>query len=313
MAENWLELTVTTSSASVEAVSAKLMELGCNGVAIEDPADLEFAKKANAGDIFPVLLPGMNKVVIKGYLPLSLFTQEKAGLLKKFLAGLPELGLAPATLEVQEVTDTSWEDSWKKYWQVTPVGKRFLIVPAWLEIPPGTNRLPLVLDPGPAFGNGTHETTRICLEFLEESLEKGETVLDFGCGSGILALCASLAGAGRVFGYDRDELAVQYSRKNASLNRIENACFLQADLLDDDFWLNVPRADMMLANLTADLVAALSEKFHGAALPGGKLICSGIINARRDEVVSALEKSGFLLKKEKRAGEWTGLYLELVT
>ncbi len=308
----WLELTVTTLHHSSEAITEKLLSLGANGVSLEENWDWEKAHRDGLGDIFPAQSETKEQtVIIRGYLPLSFLGSENEKLFRDFLSELPGYGLSPAALSCREVDDIDWEDSWKQYWQATPVGNKLLILPAWLENEAHPSRTVMRLDPGPAFGTGTHESTRLCLELLEEQLQGKEAVLDLGCGSGILSMAARMLGASTVLGVDSDEAAVRFSRENAQLNGLDHTRFSVVDLLKEQSWNSFPCADIILANLTADLLIIVKEMMPQALLPGGRVIASGIIIQRADEVISSFQAAGFTLVQRKDDGAWTALVLEI--
>ncbi|MBS4022028.1 MAG: 50S ribosomal protein L11 methyltransferase [Dethiobacter sp.] len=307
----WLELSVTTSPQSSEAVAAKLLELGAGGVSFEENWDWDKAARLGLGDIFPIGSGQKeNIVVIRGYLPLSFLGRQKTTRLGEFLSGLQGFGLAPASLSSREVDDSLWNEAWKQYWQPTAVGEKLLIVPSWHEAP-SDPRLTLLLDPGPAFGTGTHESTRLCLELLEGQIRNSDSMLDIGCGSGILALAARLLGARAVWGVDRDEAAVRFSRENAVLNGLDAVTFMEADLNSASCWRILPKVDLVAANLTADLLLLFRDNLRGVLLPLGRIIVSGIIRQRLDEVKESFVHAGFVLTEEKSDGEWSALLLEL--
>ncbi|HHX74126.1 MAG TPA: 50S ribosomal protein L11 methyltransferase [Firmicutes bacterium] len=306
----WLEVTVKTRQESIEAVAAKMQELGAGGVAIEENWNFAGMKALGLGDYFPRSsgLAG-DEALIRGYFPVS-FYEDGRQELENFLARLPDFGLAPGRMTVRMVTDAGWEHAWKKYWKPVPVGKKLLIVPAWQRPPAVEGRLILLLDPGAAFGSGTHESTRLCLEWLEEKIQGGEAVLDLGCGSGILALAAGLLGAGRVMGADNDVQALQASRENAALNGLA-AVFVRVDLLADEVWAEFFTADIVTANLTADLHLSVLGRLKRVLAPGGQAVLSGIVRGRQDEVEAAAARCGFLVREKLCAGEWVALGLEL--
>jgi len=307
----WLEVKVVTGRESSEAVSEKLMCLGAGGVSVYDEMDWGTAQRAGLGDIFPVL-PATDSglVTIRGYFPLSFLAEGKEEELTSFLLALPAFGLAPAVLSIQQLDDPDWEQAWKQYWEPTPVGKKLMILPAWLDEEPWPGRQVLRLDPGAAFGTGTHESTQLCLELLETEIAGGETVWDLGCGSGILALAAKLFGAGKVSGVDIDEAAIRAACDNAELNKMR-VPFIQADLFSDEAWCLPEQADLVTANLTADALLTVSGRLRHVLLPGGRLIISGIISHRQSEVLATYKQAGYLLKEKRSAGEWVALLLEM--
>ena len=205
--------------------------------------------------------------------------------------------------------DIDWEDAWKQYWQATPVGKKLLILPAWLDAEAYPDRIVMRLDPGPAFGTGTHESTRLCLELLEEQVTGQETVLDLGCGSGILSMAARMLGATGVLGVDSDETAIRFSRDNAQTNSLDQVLFQVVDLLSEESWEKLLPVDLVLANLTAGLLISIKEMIPRVLLPGGRVIASGIILQRADDVISSYQDAGFTLLQRKDDGAWTSLLL----
>lgn len=305
----WLEIEVATGRDSAEAVSEILRELGAGGIAVDDDQNWEQAKKYGLGDIFPERGPDTGFVFIRGYFPLS-FLKKGEELLAARLDRLPEFGLAAATYSTRRVDDTDWANAWKEHWQATPVGEKILIVPAWLPVPEPDGRIVLRLDPGPAFGTGTHESTCLCLEFLEQTVNKGDTVLDLGCGSGILALCARMLGADAVLGLDYDEAAVQFSRENADVNGLDGVRFRRADLLNAGEWDRLEAADLILANLTADLLIEIAPFLYRVVRSGSRLIASGIVRERAKAVDEAFFAAGLTVLARSAAGEWVALLLE---
>ena len=310
----WQEVMVITDRASTEAVTEKFMDLGAGGVAVEDQRDWDDAKKSGLGDYFPSDANSRQddqSVTIRGYFPLSFLGSEKVAKLTSFLLALPSFGLAPAEVFTREVDDADWEQAWKQYWHPTQVGEKLMIMPAWLNDNPWPERLVLRLDPGAAFGTGTHETTRLCLEFLEKEAAAEITMLDLGCGSGILALAARLLGVEDVTGVDADEAAIRASVQNAKLNEMEDVPFIHADLFREEAWLALRPVDVVTANLTADALLAIKGRVRHCLQPGGRLIASGIVHDRADEVCQAYRGEGYQIQETRSAGEWQALLLEL--
>ena len=310
---HWQEVMVITGRDSVDAVTEKFMNLGAGGVAVEDPWDWDTAKKAGLGDYFPAAAYAEqgNTITIRGYFPLSFLGSEKESELVSFLGALPEFGLAPAEIFLREVDEADWEQAWKQYWHPTPVGDKLVILPAWLADNPWPDRIVLRLDPGAAFGTGTHETTRLCLEFLEKETADDITMLDLGCGSGILSLAARLLGVQDVTGVDSDEAAIRASKENAGRNDLADVPFILADLFHEEAWLALEPADVITANLTADALLAIKGRIGHCLRPGGRVIASGIVHDRAEEVCQAYQREGYQIQETRSAGEWLALLMEL--
>ncbi|MDI3280094.1 MAG: 50S ribosomal protein L11 methyltransferase, partial [Bacillota bacterium] len=202
----WAEITVVTSAEAVEAVSNRFQELGAQGTVISDPE--------------PVLGQTSGEVRVSAYFPVDGRLERRVQEIREFVAGLGQYGLAPGPgrVEVRRVEDEDWAEAWKSYYRPIRVGRRILVRPSWEEAP--AEGVVIELDPGMAFGTGTHPTTALCLEVLEEVLRQGEAVWDLGTGSGILAIGAARLGAGRVEAFDVDPVAVQAARRNAARNGV---------------------------------------------------------------------------------------------
>jgi ribosomal protein L11 methyltransferase len=209
------------------------------------------------------------------------------------------------TYELSGVREEDWATAWKKYFHPVPVGKKLLICPSWEEAP-ADGRLIMRLDPGMAFGTGTHETTRLCLEALEQHIHGGEEVLDMGCGSGILSIGSLLLGAKNTVGVDIDEVAVRVATENAAINGVESkASFLCGDLADKvtgDF-------DVICANIVADVILRFAPLVPGFLRPGGVFVVSGIIEPREADVREALEALGFRQTARLESGGWVCIAL----
>jgi len=210
-----------------------------------------------------------------------------------------EIGIDMGSLkiEVRSVDEEDWANNWKAYFKPMPVGEKLLVCPSWEKIPDGNTRAVLKIDPGMAFGTGTHHTTRMCLELLEKNIKNGDLVADLGCGSGILSIAASLMGAKETYAIDIDPVAARVAAENAELNGIDmSGYFIRiGDILSDEKFrddISGRQYDIVLANIVANVIIAFAPVIPQLMKPDGKLIASGIIADRLDEVLDALKANG---------------------
>ena len=210
-----------------------------------------------------------------------------------------EIGIDMGSLkiEVRSVDEEDWANNWKAYFKPMPVGEKLLVCPSWEKIPEGNTRAVLKIDPGMAFGTGTHHTTRMCLELLEKNIKNGDLVADLGCGSGILSIAASLMWAKETYAIDIDPVAARVAAENAELNGIDmSGYFIRiGDILSDEKFrddISGRQYDIVLANIVANVIIAFAPVIPQLMKPGGKLIASGIIADRLDEVLDALKANG---------------------
>ena len=211
-------------------------------------------------------------------------------------------------IETDGCSEDDWADKWKAFFKPTPVGERLFVRPIWIDDYDAGNRAVLNIEPGAAFGTGTHDTTRLCLETLDKIIKDGDTVLDIGCGSGILAIASMLLGATEGFGVDIDELAVKTAKENGKMNGLDEPelKFVCGDLADKV----TKQYDVVVANIVADIIILFSTQVRAFMKPGAKFIASGIIDTRADEVVSALQNAGLKLVERIEHGGWVCLVCE---
>ena len=288
----WLEVTVNTTSEKLGALSDKLEELGVGGLVIDDETEYRSFLENNRqywdyiDEELEEAITGVSR--IKFYLEDS---PDGGAELERIRRALPE-----ESFSCVSVRDEDWENNWKQYYKPLSVGNRLLIVPEWEEIPETGGRCVMRLDPGLIFGTGSHATTRMCLEELEECCE-GKTVLDLGCGSGILSIAALMLGAEKAVGCDIDPKAPSVAMENAALNGIgpEKYTVFAGDVLSDSSFsrkIKGEKYDLVLANIVADVIIALSKHVGEFLKDDGIFICSGIIEGRQSEVEQALKDSG---------------------
>jgi len=308
---DWIEVTVRTNSHGADMVSELLMGHGSKGTSIEDRLDGQ-AQSEGPGkwDILdPAILEAMDEdVLVRGYLFADAGSFERLAALKSALAALTAdvigFDAGPLTVSTENVRDEDWAESWKQYYKPFRVGERLVIKLVWEAFAQKPEDILLEIDPGPAFGNGTHETTAMCLALLEQTIRPGDAVLDVGTGSGILALAAAKLGASQVLAIDLDPVAVRVAAENARRNGLSAIVTARAgDLLQD---VDV-QADLALANIIADAVILLTGAVRGRLRPGGRFISSGIIRDREPDVLEALERAGFAISHVERQGEWVAI------
>ena len=242
------------------------------------------------------------------WLPKPEWPEEERGQLLASLVPLAEpFGIPLPEGRWDDVADEDWSLSWKQHWQPDPVGHGLLILPAWLEVPEEhADRLVIRMDPGSAFGTGSHPTTRLCLEALEESPPQGSLVADLGCGSGVLGLAALGLGAEAVVAADTDSLAVRATADNRGLNRRSDAELAEAlgsvDALER--LLDGRRADLLLCNILAPVIEALAPGFEALVAPDGRALLSGLLVDQAPRLKQVLGELGWTVTAEAAQGRW---------
>lgn len=204
-------------------------------------------------------------------------------------------------IKTDNVNDAAWADNWKKFFKVTEIGEKLVIRPSWEEYDNKSGRVVLSIDPGAAFGTGTHATTRMCLSLVEKYVKENCDVLDIGSGSGILSIAAALLGAKKVDGVDIDPVAVKVSNENAVINNVQNIVnFKKGDLLEEISG----KYDVICANIVADVIISLLETVEQFMKPETVFLCSGIIDIREEDVKCAFQKFGFKILDEFESENW---------
>ncbi len=211
-------------------------------------------------------------------------------------------------IETDGCSEDDWADKWKAFFKPTPVGERLFVRPIWIDDYDSGDRVVLNIEPGAAFGTGTHETTRLCLETLDKIIKEGDTVLDIGCGSGILAIASMLLGASEGFGVDIDPLAVKTAAENGKMNGLTEPQlqFVCGDLADKV----TKKYDVVVANIVADIIILFSTQVRAFMKQGAKFVASGIIDSRADEVVTALQNAGLVVRERIEENGWVCLVCE---
>ncbi|WP_449442884.1 50S ribosomal protein L11 methyltransferase [Ureibacillus acetophenoni] len=305
----WTEISFLTTNEAVEAVTNVFHEAGASGVVIEDSTEIVKERKDQFGEIY-ALNPNdypTNGVVVKAYLPAFSFLAETVEEIKLALANLKnfDINIGDQVLQTNLVDEEDWATAWKQYYHPVKISERFTIVPTWESYQPvSTDELIIELDPGMAFGTGTHPTTVMCLQALEKVVKKGDTVVDVGTGSGVLAIGAALLGARKVHALDLDEVAVKSALENVELNKVDHIIdVFHGNLLDS---IHEP-SDIVVGNLLAEIIMSFTDDAYSIVKPGGKYITSGIIGFKKDEVKQALEKSGFVIEEVLMMEDWVAI------
>lgn len=299
----WYEITVNTDTEGADLIADAFFSIGCvGGVKIIDKNDvLDIIQHNKMWDyIDDELLRSTEVVKVSGYV-----SQEeknaKLAELNEQLDSIKSFGVSYGEIVTKEIDDESWVDVWKKYYRPIEAG-RYVIVPKWIKHE-DPERIKINMDPGMAFGTGEHESTRMCLELMSQVNFFGKDVVDVGTGSGILGIGAMKSGAKSCYMCDIDSVAVKAAKENAELNGVQDQVTIElADLLQND-----KKGDVILANLTASILERLSLDLGRHVNKGGILICSGIIHARKQEVIDAFVRAGFKLVESVTMGEWNAL------
>lgn len=312
---DFIEVTIYTATAGVDAVTNALDDLGIEGYVLEDAADFEnFLQDTE---------------IYWDYVDEELVRERSTGetKIKIYLMqdeeGARQLDGVRAALEVLRALDTEhawgrlvcetgivrqedWEWGWKQYFKPFPVGERFVVKPSWEEYDADDSRMILEIDPASSFGTGSHETTQLCMTALEHALHGGERVLDMGTGSGILAIAAAMLGAEVQAVVDIDENCLRTAQENAEKNHVSIGQSYCGDALCDAGLADAlgGEYDVIVANIVADVIIGMAPMFADKLRAGGTLICSGILSQRADEVERALAQNGFATCERAQKGDW---------
>jgi len=303
----WLEIRVTTESEVIEGIANIFHELGAGGVVIEDPQLIAYYTQKGQWDDheFSEEILEKQEVVVKGYLPIDEHLLQKLEELKQELQQIgSRMGNVPIKINANEVQEEDWANSWKAYFKPERIGKRTVIKPSWEEYSSQEGDLIIELDPGMAFGTGNHATTALCIKLLEKYVQKGMEVFDVGTGSGILSILAAKLGADFVQAFDYDTVAIKAARDNVSLNNLENKIEVkESDLLREA----VGSADLVVANIIADIIIKLIPQVSLKLRERGIFISSGIIQERQVEVLKVLAEYGFTVLEIKEQEGWVAI------
>ena len=310
---NWTEVKIYTTTAGIDPLTGSMLDLGLQGFMIEDAQDFdEFLHDTTPhwDYVDQAVMEKMKdcETCVTIYVADNPQGMEELMQVRQILARLkaqdPDGKYGRLELEMKDVDEEDWSNAWKKYYHPVQVGEHLVVCPSWEAYDRQPDEVVLTLNPGMAFGTGTHDTTRLCMELLEKYITPQDTVLDVGCGSGILAITAALLGANKIIGCDIDEVAVKVAGENAALNGVQDRiAFHQGDLtsqVEGSF-------QIICANIVADVIIRLSEDAGRYLAKDGIFITSGIIDTREQDVLNALEQNGFQVIERRTSGGWVAL------
>ncbi len=310
---NWLELHINTNHKGLDSVAALLSSLGIDSIVIDDETDFQEFLENNhqywdyVDEDLQKQMAGRSRVTF--YLEDAPAAAETVTAVKIALTALKkERGdLGELSLSMEGVQDSDWENNWKKFYKPMEIGERLLVIPQWETADP-KGRVTLILNPGLTFGTGSHATTRLCLKALEQHIRGGESVLDLGCGSGILSIAALRLGAARAFACDIDEKCETVAYENAALNGVGKDVYTvrTGDVLSDEKLKAAIGGgyDMVVANIVSDVIIGLAPHVRPYLKEGGKFLCSGIIDTRAEEVKQRLTDAGWAVLEERSSEGW---------
>ena len=294
----WTEIKITTSYEASEIVSNFLLELGANGVLIDDESSKTFTNDDSSS------------IILITHFPTDDLVGSRIAKINEFLKELQVVGLEikPAQIEIKSIKDEKWAESWKSAFPPKQIGNRFIVSPRWNQITPYSEQIVIWLDPGMAFGTGYHPTTQLALCLLEEVISGGEYVLDIGTGSGILAIAAAKLGANKVIATDIDKTVVPIARENVRINGVEE----KIEVVEGNGFESLSgRYDVIVVNILTKVILPIIPDCPHYLKPNGSLIFSGILEEEMPKIRSAARFNGFHIIKRLTQENWVSVLLGL--
>jgi len=303
----WAEISIQTTHEAADMVANIFHDLGSSGVVVEDPELVNSYLRSGRWDYSDIPEEVNTEIVtVKAYLPADEHLDAKLGFFEEKFQELVTYGIdnGSGIRECREVMEEDWASSWKEFFHPIKVGERIVIKPSWEEYTLLQDDLVIELDPGMAFGTGTHHTTAMCCRVLEEVIKPGHVVFDVGTGSGILSIAAAKLGATAVQAVDFDRVAVRVASENIEINKVQDVVHVaQSDLLAEV----TGQADVIIANIIADIVIKLVVDIPGRLNDGGVFIASGIITERLSDVTAAMLEQNLVIDKVIEEGGWVAM------
>jgi len=310
----WTEVKIITTEEASDAISEMLTSIGAGGVAVEDPNDIrrEVANLESLDYIDEKLIKNLSDdIIIKAYFPGAINKLELKQLITEKLEFISRfLNVGKGFESFTEIDEEDWSTAWKKYYKPFNITEKIVIKPTWEDYSPKEEEIVIQMDPGMAFGTGTHETTQMCAQLLEKYIKQDDTVVDAGCGTGILSIIAAKLGAKSITAFDIDEVAVKVTNENSALNNASDKIKTYTGDIGSLYkYIDASgqKADIIIANIIANVIISISGKIAEHIRQGGYFITSGIINERADDVKKAYSDLGFKLEETLNMGEWTAM------
>lgn len=295
----WLEVSLTLNSELAEAVAEVLGRFIPNGVVIE--SSVAFLNEDDTGT-------PLDTVRVYGYIPIDEHIEQTRQRLNEALWHLSQIQPLPEPA-YRPLHDQDWMTAWKQHYHPIPIGSKLLILPAWIEQQDAA-RIPVRIDPGMAFGTGTHPSTQLCLEMLETYVHPGQSIIDIGCGSGILSIAAIKLGCRHALAVDIDPAALRGTRENAAANGVEQQIEVGQGSLQDilNGCFSIRRAPLVLANILAPILTEMLEQgLERTLLPEGTLILAGILDEQTHRIDASAQRAGLRLTEKCQISDWVAL------
>lgn len=303
---NWTEICIKVNTSNTDVAAAICNMAAVGGIYIEDYSDLE----QGAEEIAHINLIDEELIAkdrTKSIIHLYVSEENNFSEAQQFISERLTAEKIDFDITLNGIKDADWAENWKKYFKVTPIGERLVVCPVWEEVADTKDKVILKIDPGAAFGTGTHATTSLCLNLLDKYVYDGATVLDIGCGSGILSVASVLLGAKKADGVDIDLTAVKVAKENAEINNVQGkTTFIDGDLADK---IN-GKYDIICANIVADIIMRLNLNIADYMNENALYITSGIIDVRVDEVRESFKQNGLIVVEELRRDNWYAFALK---
>lgn len=302
---DYIQIAIETTHEAVEAISYFLVEEMSGGVEICDPIDVVAQDRSQV--IFDLIdesliSEDMDTVVVKAYFSTEIDIAEKVEAIKGHLKHISQfLNIGTGKITLLDIPEEKWANEWKKYYKPVKLGDHIVIKPKWETYEANTGDLIIEMDPGMAFGTGTHETTAMCAQLVEKYIKSNQTIIDIGTGSGILGIIAAKMGAQKVIGVDIDPVAVKVAKENVCYNHVENQMEVYAGNLVD---VVKEKGELIVSNIIADVIIMLADQIEQVMAPGGIWIASGIIQMRKEDVLAVIEEKGFEILEIQEQREW---------